>query len=383
MRSRVFALAIGLVIAALVPLGGEWRARRLDATWSIVMAPDEPGRKYRLRPGQFFINADGFRERELPFEPPEGALRVVLLGDSVSFGAGMELEQVAGRVAEARLQAGGLDAQVVNLSVHGYDVEQIAATLRHRGWRYQPDLVVYAAYTNDGARTRVTRNAANNVPAYVGNEPFEGLPEALGRWLQAHSSLFRRWRAARWLRAVDEGRVVRRTWDPAFFTAHLAAMSADARDHGVPLVVWGLGAHVLAETDPGACFSEGQGPDFCAAQLEQMRNIRDAAVALGLPCVNALGALRASGAHAFFPEGAQDPHHPGVAGHAVFGADLADVVQRWQAGQLDARVDVLGAPPPRAAHPSKHVRDRAPEAAAAPAPSRPPRGRVVAPSAPE
>ena len=75
--------------------------------------PDRPW-LYGLRPGAegtlessgdvvYRINADGFRDFAYSRPKPEGTFRVIVLGDSVAFGYGVELERSFPKVMENEL----------------------------------------------------------------------------------------------------------------------------------------------------------------------------------------------------------------------------------------------------------------------------------------
>ena len=84
---------------------------------------------------------------------------VLVLGDSMTWGTG-PAEEAWPRLAEARLGAGW---EVLNFSHYGYDIAQSLAVLRQHGWAYGPDLVVYAAYTNDPIPSRVVEVGGGRV----------------------------------------------------------------------------------------------------------------------------------------------------------------------------------------------------------------------------
>lgn len=58
-----------------------------------------------LDPNGPLVNADGFRDRDYPIERSD-ALRIVAIGDSVTFGRGVPLEEAWSEVLEERLNSG-------------------------------------------------------------------------------------------------------------------------------------------------------------------------------------------------------------------------------------------------------------------------------------
>jgi lysophospholipase L1-like esterase len=75
-----------------------------------------------------------------------------VLGDSITQGFGVEAdEDVFTAVLEAKLRAEGVNAEVLNFGVSGYNTEQEVETLREKGLQFDPDLVVLAFCANDTA----------------------------------------------------------------------------------------------------------------------------------------------------------------------------------------------------------------------------------------
>jgi lysophospholipase L1-like esterase len=95
-------------------------------------------------------NSRGLRERELPPAKPAGARRVVFLGDSVTFGAGVRDDEPFPRLLEAAVNEGGAGPiETVNAGVVGYNTVQELARLEQVGLAYQPDVVVVTFVVND------------------------------------------------------------------------------------------------------------------------------------------------------------------------------------------------------------------------------------------
>lgn len=97
-------------------------------------------------------NALGFRDdREYPLAKGPRTFRILLLGDSVTFGHGSIYRNTYPRLLEDRLRAWKpqVDWQVWNLGVPGYNTTQELAYLSEVGPRYTPDLVIVGFYRND------------------------------------------------------------------------------------------------------------------------------------------------------------------------------------------------------------------------------------------
>jgi hypothetical protein len=97
-------------------------------------------------------NSLGFRDsREYALAKGPHVFRILVLGDSVTFGHGAIYETTYPYLLEQRLTAWRPDIawQVWNLGVPGYNTSQELAYLLEIGRQYQPDLVIVGFFGND------------------------------------------------------------------------------------------------------------------------------------------------------------------------------------------------------------------------------------------
>lgn len=93
-----------------------------------------------------------FRLRSLHVDhpKPQGALRVLTLGDSFTWGDKIaRTEDTWPYVMEAALMRRGRRVEVVNLATRGYTTVNEAEALRKLGWAFSPDAIVVQFYLND------------------------------------------------------------------------------------------------------------------------------------------------------------------------------------------------------------------------------------------
>jgi lysophospholipase L1-like esterase len=120
-----------------------WRFRP-DADLAVPIPHESGGRRW-MTEMKIHTNALGLRDRDYPAEKAPGEFRVVCLGDSATFGQGVEMDETYARVL-GRLLARrypGHTFTVINAGIPGYSIlqgyyfftEQLEA-------RYHPDLVV-------------------------------------------------------------------------------------------------------------------------------------------------------------------------------------------------------------------------------------------------
>jgi len=108
-----------------------------------------PNRQARLMGVDFRTNSHGLRDREFSFDRVPGKLRIVMLGDSLTVGWGVPLEQTFAKRIEQMYADVGIDAEVINLGVGNYNTVQEVQAFLTKGYRYQPDVVVLNYFVND------------------------------------------------------------------------------------------------------------------------------------------------------------------------------------------------------------------------------------------
>ena len=91
-------------------------------------------------------NAQGWRAlRDYSYERRAGQTRIVVLGDSFTFGEQARDEDVWPAMLEEQLD----DTEVLNLGVHGYGTDQQLRVLEEEGIKYHPDIVVLGFFVED------------------------------------------------------------------------------------------------------------------------------------------------------------------------------------------------------------------------------------------
>ena len=121
----------------------------MPAEWQQRKVPVEGARKAYTWHGHLHVqNSRGMR-RVTPFPPrTPGVWRVLVLGDSLTYGLGVAEEQTYPAVLEQELRK-GLEVEILNLGVSGHQREDVLEELRHFVPRLKPDQVLYGVYLND------------------------------------------------------------------------------------------------------------------------------------------------------------------------------------------------------------------------------------------
>ncbi len=146
---------------------------------------NHPTRLFALRPDQrafthdkpVRINALGLRGGEVTIPKPEKSYRIVVMGDSVTFGNGVgDGETYSAQLARTLHESGLRRVEVINAGIPAYDTWQHALLLEELVISLEPNIVILGFYQNDiSPRPNVLRP----VIGQNGEPPRRGL----GAWL--------------------------------------------------------------------------------------------------------------------------------------------------------------------------------------------------------
>ncbi len=174
LMSLVFAeIALRLFVGPGIVLEGEkwseykWRARHqanagqsregqydYDAYHPLLGWVPEPN----YETDAIETNSLGIRaRRDYPFERTPGVRRIVLIGDSYTWGETTWAREITNEETFASLHETRLPStEAINMGVHGTGTDQQLLYLRELGLRFSPDLVILGFFEAD-----ITRNIAN------------------------------------------------------------------------------------------------------------------------------------------------------------------------------------------------------------------------------
>ena len=182
-KSRVVAilalatimLAVALETYTRIRLQREFNTIAALSVERLPMAAFQPGSPlvHKLRPGArgimdgpttnvvpkqfgpvtYTINEDGFRGGTAAVPKPRGTRRVMFLGDSFTFGWGVNDEETFSRQLETLLNdsetSGDVAWECLNLGVSGYNTTQERLLFEENVDRLDPDIVALVFYRND------------------------------------------------------------------------------------------------------------------------------------------------------------------------------------------------------------------------------------------
>ncbi len=185
-------------------------------------------------------NARGYRDDEHPLAKPPATRRVVALGDSFTWGVGVEFEDAwPQRLERALTRRRSERWEVVSLAKPGMNTVEEAEQLATEGFAYEPDLVVLGYCLNDSEDDTAaeTRRARDWEALREARQAHPGL-------LADHSALYRMVSRRLWATREGHRRVAayhsQYAPDYAGWMAAQGAlrrMAALSQDRKVPLVV--------------------------------------------------------------------------------------------------------------------------------------------------
>ena len=172
---------------------------------------DIPGLSYELiahakdENGFYSINSKGIRDREFEIPKPDDVFRIIILGDSVTFGTEYPLELTYPKILEKLLNkksGANIRYEVLNAGVCAYNAVQKFLLLKNKLLDYEPDMVILQFLNDDYYRNAVVLSGDNNLNQrdvflsmgeyFSSNFPkLLSLPYSLDRLLMRHLATYR------------------------------------------------------------------------------------------------------------------------------------------------------------------------------------------------
>jgi lysophospholipase L1-like esterase len=133
--------------------------------WELV-----PGASGFGRAGTYIhINADGFRDSEHSPHKDAGIFRIMVIGDSFTFGQGVNLEDTYSKYLERFINNKGINSEVINCGVIGYGMWQYLEVLKRKVIPCKPDLVILGIFIDD---ITTSFSPYKNLGNWPGTNPF-------------------------------------------------------------------------------------------------------------------------------------------------------------------------------------------------------------------
>jgi len=176
-RFLQFVTILGATIALL-----EIALRGIGLT-NLVLYADDPETGYRIKPGQtaryldnrIQINAWGVRDARTFEQKNEAVLRVLVLGDSVTWGGLREPQE---NLFTSILEDKSPGSEVINAGVNGFSVAQMVALYQAHLSGLEPDIVLVIAIPRDFTRPPQSRLVRESV-SFPRKRPRFAVPVAI------------------------------------------------------------------------------------------------------------------------------------------------------------------------------------------------------------
>lgn len=158
-RNLIWAplIVVGVLACSesLLRLGhvGEEQVWHPDSTFGLI---GQPGQEFTFKSegysaGKF--NSAGFNDREFAVAKKPGVMRIALLGDSKTEAMQVPREYNYGRLLEAKLNASGKKAEVLNFGVSAFNTGQEYLLYLEKVAQYKPDVLVLMYNAGDTEET--------------------------------------------------------------------------------------------------------------------------------------------------------------------------------------------------------------------------------------
>ncbi len=122
------------------------------------------------------INSEGFRGEKVDLIKGENITRILVLGDSCTFGYGLLDNETSPHLLEKKLNSGG-NFEVLNFGVSDYDTDLEIERLIYHGLKWNPDIVILAYVSNDIEDTKKAREIQNTVLRCIQESELETNPQ--------------------------------------------------------------------------------------------------------------------------------------------------------------------------------------------------------------
>jgi hypothetical protein len=184
-------------------------------------------------------NARGYRDLDHPLAKPAGVRRIVVLGDSFTWGVGVQFEDAYPQRIERLLSRRRHESwEVVSLALRGMNTVDELAVLESEGFAFEPDVVLLGYCLNDSEDGRSAESRRAEDWLQEGRLAGRG-PGLLDRSVLLRFVGTRLWATLENRRRVANYQAMYAEDAPGWVAARKALLQIGSlcRQHGVPLVV--------------------------------------------------------------------------------------------------------------------------------------------------
>jgi len=129
------------------------------------------------------INSQGLRDIDYPINKPKNTYRIAVIGDSITFGYGVDVNESYPEILEEILNSKSkINIEVLNFGVPGYTGIQEFYILENKVLKYDPDLIIIGHYLNDPDEIWDLFESASKIPTPI--KTFLDERSYFYRWVQ-------------------------------------------------------------------------------------------------------------------------------------------------------------------------------------------------------
>ena len=158
-RTAFFVILVFILVLQLTLMMIDYKPRLQSSAPGVPAIDDFLDSKYQLRPNTqaFWYSASistnniGLRDENYNLTKSPETIRIILIGDSTTFGQGIPVEKTYGEKLEKKLnlQSQNQIYEVWNAGVITYNTAQAVTLLDEELLKYEPDFVIYGFFQND------------------------------------------------------------------------------------------------------------------------------------------------------------------------------------------------------------------------------------------
>lgn len=115
-------------------------------------------------------NSHGWRDLDREYENKKQAYRILVLGDSHTFGLIVPAEKIYTRLLEKKFRDAGYNVEIISLALSSWGTDQELEALVNEGLLYKPNLIILQFSTND---------LGDNAYFYLSTRPGTKIPEQM------------------------------------------------------------------------------------------------------------------------------------------------------------------------------------------------------------
>ncbi len=261
-------------------------------------------------------NAHGYRDYEYDVQKGSQTFRVVVIGDSIAQGYGVELDETFAKVLEKQLRhykpEENYKIEVIILARAGYSTSQELIVLNEEALAFSPDLIVWSYVLNDPADP-LFHNANGDLGTFFYRPPLHTI-----HWIQREIFIAQERRNGRSCEQEYHELLHCVYWQQV--ENHIKQIGNVSKKENIPIIFL---IHPLIQKDKSY-------KDYSLTALH--RKIGGLATNAGLILLDVLDAYQPyhSNDVTQFVEDGYDPWHPNAEGHRIIADDIFNKIREGQ-----------------------------------------------------